>query len=199
MLKVGLTGNIGCGKSSISSILKEKYNLEIIDADLISREIYYDKELLNKVEEKFPGVVEDGILNRKALGKIVFEDKDKLKLLNQITHGTIRNTIKERIDDCKNQIVIVDAALMFEGGFDELVDKMVTVFCDDKIQLNRVMNRDSLSEVEARQRIDSQLPQKNKIERSDYTIDNSGSLKDLEKKVEELIEIFSIWIGENER
>ena len=99
MLKVGLTGSIGCGKSSLSNILK-KYDIPIIDADIKGREIYENKELLRDIEKSFGSSVinKDGTLNRKNLGKIVFNDDYKLEKLNSLTHPVIQNMIKDDLN-----------------------------------------------------------------------------------------------------
>ena len=98
MLVVGLTGNIGCGKSSLSELLMSK-NIDVIDADIISREIMYDKELLEIIFYEFGTEIKnnDGTLNRKKLGNIVFNDDDMLIKLNSITHPAIKRKINDRM------------------------------------------------------------------------------------------------------
>ena len=103
MLILGLTGNIGCGKSSLSNILIQN-NIDVIDADIISRQIFEDKELLNLVFKHFGQNIKniDGTLNRKALGHIVFNDDEKLFLLNSLTHPKIKEKILDKINQIKN-------------------------------------------------------------------------------------------------
>lgn len=191
MLVIGLTGNIGCGKSSLSNILKNN-SLDIIDADIISRDIMNDKDLLNKIFETFGNDIkrEDGTLNRKELGKIVFNDDEKLIMLNNITHPAIKNEIKKRIkeiEDNNRNIVVVDAALLIEGNFLDLVDKLVVISCDLDVQLNRIMKRDNITKEEAISRIKSQMDQNEKIKYGDYIIDNSKGLDELNYKANKLI------------
>lgn len=191
MLVIGLTGNIGCGKSSLSNILKNN-SLDIIDADIISRDIMNDKDLLNKIFETFGNDIksEDGTLNRKELGKIVFNDDEKLIMLNNITHPAIKNEIKKRIkeiEDNNRNIVVVDAALLIEGNFLDLVDKLVVISCDLDIQLNRIIKRDNITKEEAISRIKSQMDQNEKIKYGDYIIDNSKDLDELNYKANKLI------------
>ncbi len=191
MLVIGLTGNIGCGKSSLSNILKNN-SLDIIDADIISRDIMNDKDLLNQVFETFGNDIkrEDGTLNRKELGKIVFNDDEKLIMLNNITHPAIKNEIKKRIkeiEDNNRNIVVVDAALLIEGNFLDLVDKLVVISCDLDVQLNRIMKRDNITKEEAISRIKSQMDQNEKIKYGDYIIDNSKGLDELNYKANKLI------------
>ena len=103
MLILGLTGNIGCGKSSLSKILMQN-NIDVIDADIISRQIFEDKELLNLVFENFGQNIKniDGTLNRKALGNIVFNDDEKLVILNSLTHPKIKEKILDKINQIRN-------------------------------------------------------------------------------------------------
>ncbi|GAA0105266.1 dephospho-CoA kinase [Paraclostridium sordellii] len=191
MVVIGLTGNIGCGKSSLSKILKDN-SLDIIDADIISREIMSNNKLLEEVFKVFGEDVKDkdGTLNRKKLASIVFSDNKKLIALNDITHPAIKNEIKRRIKDIGNKgrnIVIVDAALLIEGKFLDLVDKLIVITCDEKEQLNRVMDRDNSNMDEALNRISSQMSQDEKVKFGDYIIDNSGSLEELNYKANKLI------------
>lgn len=191
MLVIGLTGNIGCGKSSLSKILKDN-SLDIIDADIISREIMSNNKLLEEVFKVFGEDVKekDGTLNRKKLASIVFSDDKKLIELNDITHPAIKNEIKRRIKDIGNKgrnIVVVDAALLIEGEFLDLIDKLIVITCDEKEQLNRVMDRDNSNLDETLNRINSQMSQDEKVKFGDYIIDNSGSLEELNYKANKLI------------
>lgn len=186
MLIIGLTGNIGCGKSSLSQIFADK-NIKIIDADIIAREIYNDKKLLNRVYELFGEGIknEDGSLNRKALGKIVFNDDEKLIKLNELTHPVVRENVKSKIDEYKNQnedTLILDAALLIEANYLDLVDKLLVVTCREDVQIERIKKRDNCSREDALSRIKSQMDQEEKVKYADYIIDNSGTIDDLRKK-----------------
>lgn len=197
MLVVGLTGNIGCGKSSLSELLMSK-NIDVIDADIISREIMYDKELLEIIFYEFGTEIKnnDGTLNRKKLGNIVFNDDDMLIKLNSITHPAIKRKINDRIIDISNQgknIVVIDAALLIEGKFLDLVDKLVVITCNEEVQLNRVVNRDNMTKEEVLKRINSQMKQDEKIKYADYIIDNSKDMNNLKDEFDKLF----IYIKEN--
>ncbi|KKY02732.1 dephospho-CoA kinase [Paraclostridium benzoelyticum] len=178
MLVIGLTGNIGCGKSSLSKILEQNY-FDIIDADLISREIMNNSDLLKKVFATFGDDIKrnDGTLDRKKLGEIVFNDDKKLIKLNSLTHPAIKKEIIKKINNIKlnnKDIAIVDAALLIEGKFLDLVDKLVVITCDENVQLERIIKRDHITKNEAMSRINSQMSQSEKIKFGDYIIDNSG-------------------------
>ena len=186
MLIIGLTGNIGCGKSSLSQIFADK-NIKIIDADIIAREIYNDKKLLNRVYELFGEGIknEDGSLNRKALGKIVFNDDEKLIKLNELTHPVVRENVKSKIDEYKNQnedTLILDAALLIEANYLDLVDKLLVVTCREDVQIERIKKRDNCSREDALSRIKSQMKQEEKVKYADYIIDNSGTIDELKNK-----------------
>lgn len=195
MIKIGLTGNIGCGKSSVTNILKKYY--DIIDADILSRKIFEDAETVEEIKEKFPLVVdENNIIDRKKLGSIVFSDKRKLSILNEITHRRINSFINLEIESLRNRgkdVVILDAALIYESNLDKSLDKVVLVYCDEEIQLNRVMQRDNLNEEEVKNRMKNQMSQDIKAKKADYIIDNSGDFSELEKKVIKLIEKIELW------
>ena len=186
MLVVGLTGNIGCGKSSLSDIFRAE-GIKIIDADIIARQIYEDEKLLRKVYETFGNDIknEDGSLNRKALGRIVFSDDEKLIQLNKLTHPVIRQKVSDEIDEYKSKneaIVILDAALLVESDYLNFIDKLLVVTCKENIQIERIIARDNCSIEEALGRIKSQMSQENKVKYADYVIDNSATLSELRKK-----------------
>ena len=171
MLVVGLTGNIGCGKSSLSDIFRAE-GIKIIDADIIARQIYEDEKLLSKVYETFGNDIknEDGSLNRKALGRIVFSDDEKLIQLNKLTHPVIRQKVSDEIEEYKSQneeIVILDAALLVESDYLNFIDKLLVVTCKENIQIERIIARDNCSIEEALGRIKSQMSQENKVKYAD--------------------------------
>ncbi|WP_101772606.1 dephospho-CoA kinase [Peptostreptococcus faecalis] len=199
MLKIGLTGNIGCGKSSISNQLEKKGHY-IIDADLITREIYADENVIKEMLGNFPDSFENGKICRKKLGSIVFEDNEKLKLLNSITHKAIKLIVEKRIkaieedERYKSKAIVIDAALLYEANFSDIVDKTIVVYCSPEEQLKRVVKRDNISEEDAIKKINSQMDQKIKIERSDYVVDNSYSRETLEESISALLKKIEEWI-----
>ena len=186
MLIIGLTGNIGCGKSSLSKIFMDE-GIDVVDADIVSRQIFEDEELLQTVFEKFGPSIKnnDGSLNRKALGNIVFNDDEKLIELNNITHPRIKEKIFNQIRNIEEQgkpIVILDGALLVETGYLDDVDKLIVVTCDEEIQIERIKKRDNCTKLEALSRIKSQMSQVEKVKYADYTIDNSDTIEELKNK-----------------
>ena len=199
MLVLGLTGNIGCGKSSVSTIFMEN-NIKVVDADIVARQIFDDKNLLNEVFSTFGKSIrnQDGSLNRRALGNIVFNDDEKLILLNNLTHPKIKQKILSKVEEYKNQgekIVVIYAALLIEDDYIPYIQKLILITCRKEIQINRIIARDNCTKEEAISRINSQMSQEEKVKFADYIIDNSNSFEELQKKVLELISVLQ---GERE-
>ncbi len=188
MIVVGLTGNIGCGKSTVSNILK-KLGVSIIDADIVSREILLDTKVLNLIFDTFGNSIKntDNTLNRKKLGDIVFNDEKELIKLNNITHPKIKENILNQIKNIKNDIVVIDAALLIEANYLDIVDKIILVVCDESLQIKRILERDFFTKEEVIKRINSQMPQDKKREFANYIIDNSFSLYKLEDEVKKIL------------
>lgn len=193
MFVVGLTGGIASGKSTVSLLLKDK-GAVIIDADEIARQIMQpDKPAWFKVINHFGHEIlnEKEYIDRKKLADIVFSDKRQLEFLNSFTHPEIINEIKSQLEYYKSlqkEVVIIDAALLLEVGLDAIVDEVWVVTVDEKVQLERLMNRDkNLNKEQAMSRIRSQMPQEEKIKYADRVIDNSGSIEDTKVQVD------SIW------
>jgi len=189
MKVIGLTGGIASGKSTVSGILKSLGAL-IIDADKVAREVVEPgQRALKEIVKEFGRDVlkEDGTLDRKLLGKIVFSQKSSLEKLNKITHPEICRIIKERIDDAKRaqlyDVVIVDAAILLESGMDKLVDEVWLVYVDRAIQMKRLMERDNITKSEAEDRINSQMPIEEKLKRSHRVIDNRGHIEETKAQV----------------
>jgi dephospho-CoA kinase len=179
MLRVGLTGSIGVGKSFVVSIFAE-LGCHVLDADLTAREVVmpgtpglealtesFGKEILNA----------DGTLDRKRLGAQIFADENLRQRLNHILHPFIIARQDEILRNWEaqdpNGIGIVDAALMIESGGYKRFDKLIVVHCRPEVQLERLMLRDKLSRAEAERRINSQMPQEEKQKFADYLIDTS--------------------------
>lgn len=196
MLIVGLTGGIACGKSTVSRRLQEKYKLPIVDADKIAREVVMPgtstyNSIVEHFKENIPDLIsQDGSLNRPALGSFVFSHPDELKVLNGITHPAIRYQMLKEV--MKYYILgygmcILDVPLLFEGGLDSFCGVTISVICDEDTQLERLLVRNiSLSTEEARNRIKSQMPMKERKRVSDYTIENNGSLPELYNEIDRI-------------
>jgi len=183
MLRVGLTGSIGVGKSFVGSVFVQ-LGCRLLDADDTAREVVLPgtEGLQNIVNEFGPDVLQsDGALDRKVLGSIVFADPEKRQRLNAILHPRIIERQDEILNgwesDDPHGIAIVDAALMIESGGYKRFDKLIVVHCRPEVQLERLMLRDGLSPDEAQKRIDSQMPQSEKQKFADYLIDTSDGFE----------------------
>ena len=180
MIVIGLTGGIASGKSSISNYIKER-GIVVIDADLIAREVTEDEKILNKINKEFEGfdILSDCCeLDRKKLASIVFNDREKLNKLNSITHPEIKKRIKNLIDNYTKKgekYCVVDAALLIEDNYMEMMDIIMLVYINKEVQIQRLIKRDNLTKEEALNRINSQMSFEGKKNYADYIIDNSGS------------------------
>ena len=198
MFVMGLTGNISCGKSSVSKMLASRGAI-IVDADLLSREIYEYDDVLEEMKLSFPEALVNGKVDRRVLAGIVFSDKAMLEDLNRISHKKIYELVCQSLERNRDRdLVVIDAALLLEAKFDSLADKVVLVYCNEKVQLDRLMKRDSISSEDALKRIRSQMSQEDKKKMADYLIDNSGDLEVLENEVEKLIKEIRKWKCEGE-
>ena len=189
ILIIGITGSIACGKSLVSNYLKEK-GYTIVDADKIGHMALENDEVKKQLVNKFgKSILKDNEVNRVTLGKLVFENNENLKELNNIIHPQIRKNISEQIQVHKNEkLVFVDVPLLFEAKFDDLVEKIIVISLDEKIQLERLMNRNSLSKEEALQRIKSQIPVREKEKLGDYVVDNSFTQENTYNQVDRILE-----------
>lgn len=170
---IGITGKSGAGKTTVTKHFK-KYDAEIIDADILAREIVKKgMPALAEIEKEWEGVVENGSLNRRALAKIVFNDAEELHKLNTITHKYIVEEIKQRIKKSNAQIFVIDAIALFESGLSDLCDATVCVTADKDVRLKRIMARDNLTKVEAEDRINAQQSDEFYENRADFVILNN--------------------------
>ncbi|HKG96785.1 MAG TPA: dephospho-CoA kinase [Pyrinomonadaceae bacterium] len=183
MLRVGLTGSIGVGKSFVASVFGE-LGCHVLDADQTAREVVMPGTPgLKVLTEAFGEDIlnADGTLDRKRLGALIFADQSQRQRLNHILHPFIiarqDEILREWETKDPNGIGIVDAALMIESGGYRRFDKLIVVHCRPQVQLERLMLRDKLSRDEAQRRIDSQMPQEEKKKFADYLIDTSDGFE----------------------
>lgn len=192
MLRVGLTGSIGVGKSFVSSVLRE-LGCKVLDADDTAREVVAPGAAgLQAIVAAFGASVmaSDGTLNRPVLGALVFAAEDKRRLLNSILHPLIIARQDELLREWEMKdprgIGVVDAALMIESGGSERFDKLIVVHCRPEVQLQRLMTRNNFSEAEAKKRIAAQMSQAEKLRFADYSIDTSAGFDDTRRQAEEV-------------
>jgi dephospho-CoA kinase len=183
---IGVTGGIATGKSSVLAMLAHR-GADTIDADAVYHEmIGPGGPLVEAIVERFgPDVVaENGSIDRRALAGIVFADRAALADLDQITHPPVIQEVQERIAASDAQVVAVDAVKLIESGMADECDSVWLVVCDPAIQRERLMRRNTLTGDEADLRLAAQPDEAARRQRADAVIDNSGTLHDLERQVD---------------
>lgn len=191
MLVIGLTGSIGTGKSEAARQL-EILGASIISADQVGHEAYTpNTEAWEQVVAAFGDDIlqDDKDIDRRKLGAIVFSDPSQLEKLNAIMHPRMARMVSDKIEVLRGQgvkVVVVEAALLFEAGWDTLVEEVWVTDTSEDIVVGRLKERNGLSEEEAKKRINSQMDRAERIERSDFVIDNSSDMAGLEIAIKEL-------------
>jgi len=177
---IGLTGNIGSGKSTVARLFAAA-GVPVVDADRVARDVVAPgMPALLEIAARFPGVVSDaGELNRPALGARVFADPDERAALEAILHPRIALEVRRRLqalEDEGHPVALYEAALIVENGLQRGQDGLIVVTAPPAVRLQRVLARDGLSENEARQRIAAQLPEEQKVAVATMVLDNGGAL-----------------------
>lgn len=191
MFRVGLTGNIASGKSTVARVWR-RLGAPVIDADVLARRaVEPGSEGLRRIVETFgPGVLDEtGRLDRAALRDIVFRDPEARAKLEAIVHpevGRLRREEEARLEAAGENIVVHDIPLLFEAGLEEEFDAIVLVDASERVRLERLVRERGLAEDEARRMIGAQMPSSEKRRRADYVIENEGTLEDLERAAEEV-------------
>ena len=172
---IGITGGTGCGKTTLLNLIAEKGGL-ILDCDAIYHELLKtDTAMLAAIEARFPGVIEDGALNRKKLGAIVFADRRALLDLNAITHAAVKKEVLCRLESAP-KLAAIDAIGLFEGNLAQLCDVTVAVTAPVEDRIKRLMRRDGISEDYARARIAAQHDETWFRQRCDHVLSNDADL-----------------------
>jgi dephospho-CoA kinase len=179
MILIGLTGPMACGKSTVAKILEKQYEIPVINADLLSKTILEeDKQLQKEILEFFgPHILNNqGILDRKLLGSMVFEREDRKLWLESKIHPLVKQKVealKKSYNDKGHSVVIYDVPLLFEKKMEKDFDTILLIACSRETQMIRAKKRDQLSEKEILNRISHQLPLEQKIKKSHYILWNS--------------------------
>jgi dephospho-CoA kinase len=197
---IGLTGGIATGKSTVSNMLRE-LGIHVIDADQVAREVVEPgKPAWQEIKEHFGEAVllPDGQLNRPKLAEIIFNDGSQRKILNGIIHPYIRQEMDRKTEEAlqENEVVVLDIPLLFEGGREKEVDKVLVVYVPEEIEVRRLMERDQIDEDYARQKIASQMSIEEKKRRADAYIDNSGSREETKKQLLSILQQWGIDVSQ---
>lgn len=172
---IGITGGTGCGKTTLLNLIADQGGL-ILDCDAIYHELLIsDRKMLAAIDQRFPGTVENGALNRKKLGSIVFADENALLDLNRITHSAVKAEVLRRLESAP-KLAAIDAIGLFEGGLAPLCDVTVAVTAPEEARIQRLMQRDGISEEYARARIKAQHSEDWFRERCDHVLVNDKKL-----------------------
>ncbi|MGE4571481.1 MAG: dephospho-CoA kinase [Candidatus Izemoplasmatales bacterium] len=179
MKVIGVTGGVASGKTLISDWF-EKAHIKVIDADKVYKRLTHtNKEMYQEIIDTFALTEKSNQeLDFKSLAKIVFNDKEKLEILNSLTHPYVIKEIEAMIETYRVEdypLVVLDVPLLFEAGMEKYCDEIICVYADRESQIERLMKRGHLDRKTAIQRIDSQMSLDEKKEKSDYVIDNSWS------------------------
>lgn len=191
MIVIGLTGGPGTGKSTVAAMLARR-GAAVIEADRLGHQAYAPgTEGWQAVVEAFgPEILgPDNTVDRARLGALVFADPEKLRRLNAIVHPIIRRLITEQLEKYRNagaRVVVVEAALLFEAGWDDLVDEVWVTQAPPEVAIARYVERTGLPEDEVRRRVAAQLDAAEKLRRAHRVIDTSGSLAEVERQVDRL-------------
>jgi dephospho-CoA kinase len=192
MLRVGLTGGIAVGKSTVGQMFVE-LGCHLINSDDISHQLFEPgQDVYNAVVQAFGKTIlsPDGRINRQILGGAVFKDPEARKTLNALVHPAIIQSQQDWLEEMDTKysegIAIVDAALMIEVGTYRNYQKLIVVTCEPAIQKQRLMHRSGLTEEQIEERIRAQMPLEEKVKYADFVIDTSGELSNTRRQVEEV-------------
>jgi len=184
---IGLTGGIATGKSTVSDYVHQAYQVPVLDADQYARDaVSQDSPILTLIQKRYGNEIlqADGSLDRSRLGQIIFNQPSEKQWLEQQIHPYVRQRIETELSQLSANLVLVVVPLLFEAKMTDLVTEIWVVTCSPEQQLARVMQRDGLSETEARSRIASQMPLAQKVAQADGVIHNQTSIAELQQQVE---------------
>jgi len=178
---IGITGGTGCGKTTLLEHIRQAGGT-VIDCDRVYHALLaHDAELRNAIAARFPTAVQNGAVQTKVLGKIVFEDADALRELNAITHSAVKKEVLAQLSE-KPTLAAIDAIALFESGLASLCDVTVAVTAPEQMRAARIMARDGVSQEYALQRIHAQPPQAYYIERCTYHLENDTTAEEFSQK-----------------
>lgn len=184
MVRIAIVGNIASGKSTVEKILAS-LGYKVLDTDKVCHNLLLELEDVEKSFKDYD-VFEDNVLSREKLGKLVFSNPELKSKLENILYPELRKNISEF--NSTNNITFVAIPLLFEAGMEDLFDKILFVYCDDKIRLERLIKRNNYTEEYAKIRMDSQVSQDEKVKKADFVIYNNSSVEDLEVSLKSVLE-----------
>lgn len=192
---IGITGSSGSGKSTVCEILNEKYNVKIIDADKIAKELLTSgTEYYNDVISKFGREITDdvGEIDRKKLADLIYNDDKKRKMLNNSTFHYVVKEIKLRAKEINNVDIIIDAPLLFESKLDDICNFTIGVIAKESVQIERIIKRDSISKEQACKRLKAQQTNDFYMSKCTEIIENNNEYIETEKQIEKIAKKYNI-------
>lgn len=189
MIVLGLTGSIGMGKSTAGEMFSDR-DIPVISADEIVHQLY-SGEAAPLIEAAFPGTVESGVVNRAELSRAVMNNAAAFRKLEAIIHPLVETKRKEFVENQRRKgvaLVVLDIPLLYEGGGEMAVDKVVVVSCDPEQQRERVLRRPGMTQDKFDAILARQVPDEEKRARADFVIDTSGTLDETRRQVDALID-----------
>lgn len=190
-LVIGITGGIGSGKTLVSKMLARK-GFKVYYADLVAKNLYLtDKKLVKSLVKVFGKEILNykGKINLPKLKETIFANKKNYETINRIVHPAVMNFLKKEITKSRYELVLVEAAVLFESGFNKSLDYIVTVYANKKVRIDRLMIRDESSKTEINHLMKFQIDEKRKMEMSDFVIMNNKTIDDLKKQVDFLSKV----------
>ena len=190
--KIAITGGIGSGKSAVLHIFEEM-GYPTFSCDEIYRDVIQSPSYIQKISEVFPECILEGKIDRKLLAQLVFQNEEKLAILNAIAHPLIMERLSQNMDNCNGDTVFAEVPLLFEGNYENLFDKVIVVLRNKEARIQSVIQRDQISEQSVKNRINSQFDfedPKNEIRLKNCNvifIKNQGDLSALKNKILSLV------------
>lgn len=187
---IGITGSSGAGKTTICGILKEKYNAEIVDADQIAKKLskkgtMYLKSIIDYFGEEM--IDTKGELKRKELASLIYENEEKRNQLNQLTFIYVVEEIKKNINNLKGkELIVIDAPLLFESKLNQICDFVIGVLADEEDKIQRICQRDKISEELAQKRLAIQTEDDFLKENANYIVYNNENMDKLEAQIQKI-------------
>lgn len=196
---LGLTGSLGSGKSTVARMFAELGGAAVIDADAITHEVQRPGgPAYDLIVQAFGTdiLLPDGAIDRKKLASVVFSDEEKRRFLNSLVHPVVRTEELRLLSQYRNRdLVILMVPLLFENKMEHLADRTAVVTLDEESRRKRLWERSRMSDEEITQRLQSQMPDSEKISLADYVINNSGSLQETRDQVQQVIDQLKQYTG----
>lgn len=185
LFKLGLTGSIATGKSTVAKIFKE-FDVPVFDADKAVHQIYNRQDVVAEIANHFPKAICNGIIDRDELGRLISENSDKLASLETIIHPLVdelRQDFIKKAQESRAKMAIFDVPLLFETKSENNYDAVLVTYCDADIQTNRALARPGMTKTKLKAILKRQLPQEEKIRRADFSVDTTPPLHNIRPKI----------------